>query len=352
MRVRKSRGGALLSTRDEVELAREALSLITSNWRTQAMHVAAKLNLADLLAERPRSPLDLASATNTNAQALRRLLAALCSIGICTEEDDGSFAITPLGRTLSSDARCSVKSWALFWGASGYATWTQLLYSVQTGKSGRERLTGKGGFDHLTGDPEMAALFNQGMVELTRLTGMEVPRAYDFTGKRVMDVGGGYGALLAEILATYPTATGVLFDMDHAISTARTRFQARGLADRCEFVSGDFFTSIPAGADVYCMKSVIHDWNDEDAARILRTCRKAMTGSTRLLLIERVMPERLENGPEDQVFAQADLHMLVALAALERTEAQYAALLQTAGLKLLRAIRTASAFQILEAGAT
>jgi orsellinic acid C2-O-methyltransferase len=338
-----------LNTHDEAELARHAISLITSNWRTQAMHVAAKLNLADLLADGARTHVDLANVTNTNASALRRLLAALCSIGICSEESDGSFAITPLGRSLASDARCSVKSWALFWGSFGYATWTKLLYSVQTGKSGRALLTGKEGFDHLASDPELAALFNQGMVELTRLVGLEVPRAYDFAGKRVMDVGGGYGQLLAEILSAYPSATGVLFDMEHAISKAREQFAARGLAGRSDFLSGDFFTSVPAGADVYCLKSVIHDWNDQDAIRILKACRQAMSPAARLLLIERVMPERLEKGAADEVFAQADLHMLVALAAQERTEAEYAALLHAAGLKLLRAIRTASAFQVLEA---
>lgn len=339
-----------MSTQDEVGLARQALSLITSNWRTQAMHVAAKLDLADLLANGPRSHLDLAQITNTNPPALRRLMAALCSIGVCHEEPDGAFSITPLGRSLASDAPCSVKSWALFWGSSGYATWTQLLYSVQTGKSGRARLTGMEGFEHLATDPAMAALFNQGMVELTRLVSLEVPRAYDFTGQRVMDVGGGYGQLLAEILTAFPSASGVLFDMEHAISQAREQFAARGLADRCDFITGDFFTRIPGDADVYCLKSVIHDWNDPDAIRILKTCRQALRPTARLLLIERVLPERLENGAEDQVFAQSDLHMLVALAAQERTQAQYAALLEAAGLTLLRAIRTQSAYQILEAG--
>jgi SAM-dependent methyltransferase/predicted transcriptional regulator len=340
----------LNTTTDEVELAREALSLITSNWRTQAMHVAAKLDLADLLAKGPRTHTDLANVTNTNAAALRRLLAALCSLGVCTEEDDGRFAITPLGRTLSSDARCSVKNWALFWGVSAYPSWSNFLYSVQTGKSGRELLTGQKTFAHLSSDPHIAALFNQGMAELTRLVSIEVPRAYDFAGKRVMDVGGGYGQLLAEILTAYPTATGILFDMEHAIPKAREQFAARGLADRCQFVSGDFFTSVPAGADVYCLKSVIHDWNDEDSIRILEALRHVMTPKTRVLLIERVMPERLQTSPEDQVCAQSDLHMLVALAAQERTQAEYEALFAAAGMKLLRPIRTPSGFQILEAG--
>ncbi len=334
----------------EVELAREALSLITSNWRTQAMHVAARLDIADLLAKGPRTHTDLASVTNTNAAALRRLLAALCSLGVCIEEDDGRFAITPLGRTLASDSRCSVKSWALFWGVSAYPSWSNFFYSVQTGKSGRELLTGQKTFQHLSSDPEIAALFNQGMAELTRLVSMEVPRAYDFAGKRVMDVGGGYGQLLAEILGAYPTATGVLFDMEHAIPKAREQFAARGLADRCELVSGDFFSRVPAGADVYCLKSVIHDWNDEDSIRILTSLRRIMTPGTRVLLIERVMPERLQNAAEDQVFAQSDLHMLVALAAQERTQPEYEALFAAAGMKLLRPIRMASGFQILEAG--
>jgi len=334
---------------DEVELSRQALSVITSNWRTQTMHAAAKLDLADLLAKGPRTHEDLAQATGTHAPSLRRLLAAMCSLGLCIEEPSGTFAVTPFGRTLASDSRCSVKSWAIFWGSSGYATWTQLLYSVETGKSGRALLTGKEGFSHLAEDPAMAALFNQGMVELTRLVAIEVARAYDFRGKRVMDVGGGYGELLAQILAANPDASGVLFDMPHAISRAREQFAARGLAGRSEFLSGDFFSSVPAGADVYCLKSVIHDWNDERALLILRACRQAVKPAARLLLIERVLPERLQNTPEDQMFAQSDLHMLVALAAQERTEAQYAALLQASGFELRQATPTRSGFTMLEA---
>jgi ubiquinone/menaquinone biosynthesis C-methylase UbiE len=166
-----------------------------------------------------------------------------------------------------------------------------------------------------------------------------------------MDVGGGYGELLAQILAAYPTAQGVLFDMPHAISRARDHLAGRGLAERCEFLSGDFFASVPGGADLYVLKTVIHDWPDDRARDILRTCLRAMAPGARLLVIERLMPERLEPSAENRGLARVDLHMLVALGAQERTLAQMLELLNSAGFRQVRRIGTPSEFQILEAQA-
>jgi orsellinic acid C2-O-methyltransferase len=164
-----------------------------------------------------------------------------------------------------------------------------------------------------------------------------------------MDVGGGYGELLAHILSVYPTAQGVLFDMPHAISKARDHLAGRGLQGRCEFIAGDFFASVPSGADIYLMKTVIHDWPDDKARDILRTCRRAMQAGARLLIIERLMPERLEPSLENQALARVDLHMLVALGAQERTVNEMLALLGSAGFERVRRIGTDSEFQILEA---
>jgi ubiquinone/menaquinone biosynthesis C-methylase UbiE len=311
--------------------------------------VTARLGIADLLAAGPRSAEDLAAATGADAPALRRLLSALGSVDICRQRDDGCFEMTPLGALLGTNVPCSVRSWALQWGGEAWQVWANLLHSVRTGQSARALITGSAGFAHLERDPQAAEVFNQAMVDVTRLAAVDLAEAYDFAGQRIVDVGGGYGELLAQILKAHPTAQGVLFDMPHAISRARAHLAGRGLDGRCEFVSGDFFVRVPAGADLYVLKTVIHDWPDEKAREILRTCVRAMAPGARLLLIERLMPERLVPSAQDRALARVDLHMLVALGAQERTEAGMRALLNSAGLDPVRRIGTPTEFQILEA---
>jgi ubiquinone/menaquinone biosynthesis C-methylase UbiE len=327
------------------------LELVNGNWIAQACYVTARLGIADLLAAGPRTAEDLAAATGAHAPALSRLLGALGSVDICRQRADGAFEMTRIGRTLQTAAPCSMRAWTLQWGGEAWRVWANLLHSVMTGESARALVTGDTGFAHLERDPQAAQIFNQAMVDLTRLAAMDIAQAYDFAGKQVMDVGGGYGELLAQILISQPSARGVLFDMPHAISKAREHLGGRHLESRCDFVAGDFFAGIPSGSDVYVLKTVIHDWADDQARAILRTCRSAMAPDARLLVIERLMPERLEPSAENRALARVDLHMLVALGAQERTQAQMQALLQAAGLKTLRRIETASEFQILEASA-
>ena len=340
-----------MNSNDDTAAARQLLALINGSWIAQACYVTARLKIPELLAAGPRSAEDLAAASGTDAAALRRLLGALGSADICHQGDDGRFEMTRLGQLLRADAPCSVRAWALQWGGEAWQVWANLLHSVKTGQSARALITGDEGFEHLERDPEAAQIFNQAMVELTRLAALDIARAYDFAGKRVMDVGGGYGELLAQILTAYPTAQGVLFDMPHAISKARDHLAGRGLDGRCEFVTGDFFASLPPGADVYLMKTVIHDWPDDKAQDILRTCRRAMAPGARLLIIERLMPERLEPSAENRALARVDLHMLVALGAKERTQNEMLALLGSTGFGAVRRIGTGTEFQILEAQA-
>jgi orsellinic acid C2-O-methyltransferase len=349
MRRRDGMSGATLSVANDTAHARRLLDLINGNWVTQACYVAARLEIADHLAAGPRTAEDLAAVVGADAPALRRLLSALGSIDVCRQRDDGAFEMTAMGALLASSAPCSMRAWALQWGGEAWQVWANLLHSVRTGQSARALMTGGSGFGHLERDPEAARIFNQAMVDLTRLAALDIARAYDFSGLRVMDVGGGYGELLAQILSAHPTAQGVLFDMPHAISHAREHLAGRGIDGRCEFVSGDFFLSVPAGADVYMLKTVIHDWPDAKARDILSTCRGAMAAGTRLLIIERLMPERLEPSAENRGLARVDLHMLVALGAQERTLAEMLALLKSAGLSNVRRIPTQSEFQILEA---
>src|SRR5262245_13214127 len=339
-------------TRNDSEmLERELIELIGSSWKTQAIYVAAELKIADYLADRPRTAGELAALINVNAPALHQLLRALTTIEICNELADGTFAIARLGALLVSGAPHSLRSWAMWWGSQSWPVWGQLLYSVKTGRSARTLLLGTDGFAHLAHDPASAEVFNQAAVELTRVVAKEIVRAYDFTQfTRIVDVGGGCGELLAHILQAAPEARGVLFDLPHAIHQARDHLNGRGTASRCDFIAGDFFEAVPAGGDVYILKNVIHDWNDESSRRILDNCRAVLDGA-KLLLIECLLPNRLTTSTEHQAAARSDLHMLVALAAKERTEAEFQALLNSAGLRVARVFPAGPTISLIEATA-
>lgn len=331
------------------DLAGKLRQIIDGMWMTQATYVVAELRVPDLLATGPKSADELARATECHTPSLRRLMRALVTLELCKEREDGSFELTPMGSLLRSDAEDSVRSWAIFRGKYHWSTWGNLLYSVKTGESARQLLTGTEGFEHLERDPERAAVFNRAMVELTRLVSREVARTYDFSGiRRIVDVGGGHGELLAAILAAYPQMRGVLFDLAHAIETARQHLEQAGVAERCELATGSFFESVPGGSDAYLLKSVIHDWNDERSIAILKTCREAMAPGAKLLLVERIMPERIEASPPHQSVAQSDLNMLVGPGGRERTEAEFRALLSSAGFRLVRILPTGPNSGIIE----
>jgi hypothetical protein len=327
------------------------MELVTSSWMAQAAYVAAELRLADLLANGPLSVERLAELTGANAPTLGRLLRALTTIDICRQLTDGSFEMTAMGSLLAGDDPESLRAWTLWWGKHLWPVWGQLLYSVRTGQSARKLLLGTDGFEHLQNDPEAAAIFNRAAAELTRLAAERIVRAYDFSGMvRIVDVGGGSGQLLTTILQACPATRGVLFDRPHAMEPARERLQQAGLSERCELVAGDFFESIPPCADVYLLKSVIHDWNDEQSRVILENCRRAMpAGTGRLLLMEEMLPDRLDGSPTHQAIVRGDLNMLVALGAQERTEAELRALLESAGFTVSRVIPSGSTFSIVEA---
>jgi SAM-dependent methyltransferase len=328
----------------------QLLSFVTASWMTQAIYVATYLGIPDLLASGAKKSEELAAATNAHAPSLHRLLRALVTIDICIERDDGGFELAPLGSLLRTDAPGSLRSWTLYWGGQLWSTWSHLLDSVKTGESARKLVTGMDGFDRLKADPQSAALFNQAMREGTRLSAVGVVAAYDFSAmKRIVDVGGGYGELLAAILEANPALTGVLFDLPHAIDGAWSHLESHGVASRCEAVAGDFFEAVPGGADAWVLKSVLHDWNDERSQVILGNCARAMNGQGKLLIVERIMPQRLEVSAAHQLIARIDLTMLVALASQERTELQFRTLLAAAAFRVTRILPTSSGFSVIEA---
>jgi SAM-dependent methyltransferase len=335
---------------DTSALARRLLEIVNASWMSQAVCVAAELRLADHLRAGPRTAANLAALTQTDPPSLLRLLRALVTLDICREREDGAFEITPMGELLAADAAGSVQAWAVWWGKHLWPVWGQLLYSVRTGKSARKLLMGTDGFKHLENDPDAAALFNRALAELTRLATDSFVRAYDFSGvKRVIDVGGGYGQLLAAILASNPSLTGVLVDLPHAIDGGRQHLEEAGLAGRCEFVAGDFFQSVPDGGDVYILKSILHDWDDARSRQILESCRRAMKGDARLLIVEQMLPDRLDVSPQHRFIVRSDLNMLVAHAAGERTEAAFREMLTGTGFRVNRIMPAGLTFTVIEA---
>jgi SAM-dependent methyltransferase len=304
-------------------LAARLFDLINAAWTTRALAVAAELRLAETLREGPQEAASIAQAAGCDADALRRLLRALCSIGICDERDDGRFSITPLGALLAEDAPQSLRSWTLQFGRQLWPAWGGLDESVRTGKGLRERSGHAHGFAHLQRDADAAAVFNRAMVEITRIVAADAMRKVDLTGlRRFVDVGGGHGQLLAAFLHRWPQASGVSVDLSHAQAGALLHFEAERLGERAGFVVGDFFSEVPT-ADVLLLKAILHDWNDERCALILRNCRRALGTGGRLLVMDRVLPERLIDEPRHRSLARSDLTMLVGVGGRERTEAQF-----------------------------
>lgn len=266
------------------------IRMIDGYRQAQALHVAATLGIADLLTEGLRRVDELAEATGTDVSALSRLLRALASAGVFAETDDG-FCLTPLATCLRSGVPGSLRAWAVHIGQPYFwQTWGHLLESVRTGKPAFPSLYGMSPWEYREAHPEANAIFNQAMTDLAAGVVDAVVESYDFSGIEVLvDVGGGEGALLAAILAAYPTLRGILFDQPHVVTDAPAVFERVGFAARAEVVQGSFFDAAPAGGDAYLLKSIIHDWDDASAVHILRVCRTAIPASGRLLLVERVI---------------------------------------------------------------
>ena len=259
------------------------LRLVCGHWVGQAVHVAAKLGVADLLEDGPKTPVALAAATGSHPETLHRLLRTLASLGVFAEEADGRFALTALAEGLRTEAPGSLRAYAIFMGEGWHVRpWGELLTSVQTGRPAFHEVFGQDVFEYLGAHPEAASIFNAAMTSRTGQDNVFIIPAYDWPAGTIVDVGGGQGALLTAILGRAPDARGILYDRPQVIEAARGAIDAAGLSDRCRLVAGDFFAEVPAGSDLYLLKRVIHDWDDERAGTILRVCRAAMGPGARL----------------------------------------------------------------------
>jgi len=330
--------------------------LIFGFFPAAAVYVAARLRVPDLLAEGPRSSEELAEATGTHAPSLYRLLRALAYLGILGETESGGFELTGVGELLRSDVPGSVWATSLLFGGEGvWRSWGELLSGVQTGEMVYKRIFGMEPFEDQARDPEQAAMFNRAMSEGTRQTAPGVIEACDFSRfGTLVDVGGGDGTLLAAVLTATPMLHGVLFDTAAGVAQAPERLAAAGVADRCQVLEGDFFQGVPEGGDAYIMKSIIHDWDDERCVTILANCRQAMADGGRVLIIEPVVPARVEPSFAMLGTIMSDLNMLLCTGGKERTEAEFAEILGAAGLRLTGVAPTPppSVYSVIEATAS
>ncbi len=327
------------------------VSMVTAGWVSASLHAVASLGIADLLVEGPRSAEDLARATKASPDPLRRVLRALAAHGVFAEREDGRFEQTELSGFLRGGGVGGLRSYVLMLCSDVISSsWVQMLHSVRTGETAFSKVHGAEIFDYMQHDADFAAVFNQAMTEGSMRMAGEIVDVYDFSRfATIVDVGGGQGWLLSTILAKTPAARGILFDLGHVIEAARPVVADHGVADRCQLVAGSFFESIPSGGNAYIMKWIIHDWDDDDATRILRNVRAVIPSDGSLIIFDRVLPERITAG--DQVLQAGtlmDLNMLVNVTGRERTEAQFRKLLAGAGFRLTSARTTASGLGIVE----
>ncbi len=325
----------------------QLIQMGTASWISAVVYAAAKLGIADHLAAGPRSAVELAGTTRTHAPSLHRLMRTLAGLGILTERDGQRFALTPLGEALKAGAPGSARATLMaFCGPAFWHSWEEILYSLETGKTGFEKTRGMPLFDYLAQHPEEASYFSEAMVGFHGAEPPAVASAYDFSGaETVVDVGGATGNMLAAILSHHATPRGVLFDRPHVVRDAPALLQASGVEERVTIEPGDFFERVPSGGDTYLLSHIIHDWNEDQCLTILGHCRNVITPEGRLLIVETVLP----TGDTPHQGKVQDMVMLVVPGGQERTEAEYASLLSKAGFRLNRVVPTESVVSVVEA---
>lgn len=320
--------------------------MASAYWISQAIHAAAKLGIADVLSDGPKSVDEIANAVEADAASLRRLLRVLSMLNVCRITKSEQVELTRQGKALQSGVSGSLRAMVLTLGELHYKAWGHLCESVQTGHPGFWNVFGSPMFDFLERNSNAGEIFNLAMTDFSAFVAHALLFSYDFSGiKSLVDVGGGYGKLLTSILEVYPCLQGVLVDLPGVIDAANEYIQAHTCRDRCAGLAGDFLKSLPRGGDLYLLSGVIHDWNDEGAERILRNCRTAMRPGGKVLVVECIVPK----GNEPSFSKLLDLNMMVMTGGRERTEQEFRELFCAAGLRLKRLFPTVSPLSILEA---
>jgi hypothetical protein len=323
----------------------QLVQMIVGSWVSRAIYVAAKLQIADHLADGPRSAEKLAEAAGVAPQPLYRLLRALAGVGVFAREADGRFRLNPLAEPLRQGGPESLRALAVLIGEEQDRCWDDLLETVRTGETAFDRLYGRPYFDYLGEHPEQAEIFDAAMTGFSGRAMRAMLDSYDLSGVATLaDVGGGLGSNLTAALGRYPAMRGLLFDQPHVVARARPRLEAAGVAGRCAVEGGDFFEAAPRGADAYLLGHILHDWDDAKAGFILDNLRRAMPAKAKLLLVEYVLPE----GDGAWFGKLLDLAMMAMLGSLERTEAEYRRLFADHGFRLTRVVPTAGDVSVVE----
>jgi O-methyltransferase domain/Dimerisation domain len=323
--------------------------LINGYQVTQAIHVAATLGVADHLGNGSLTSDELALATHTDPRTLYRLLRTLASLDVLREEDGRRFFLTSVGECLRSDAPEPIAGWAAFVGRPyHWDAWSSLLHSVQTGENAFAHVHGTDVWRYRAERPEESKIFDRAMADLTRTTNQALLDAFDFGRfSTIVDVGGGNGAFLAAVLGKHPDVRGVLFDMQHVVAGAVDVLRAAGVDDRCEIVGGSFFESVPAGGDAYVLKSILLDWDDQEAGAILRNCRKAASDMSVVVAIGRILGPPNEDAPGKL----SDLNMLVSTGGYERSTEEFVALFEASGFEMTAVTPSSSGLSLIEGAA-
>ena len=318
--------------------AAAVLQVISNFWAARALYAAAKLGIADLVKDGPKTIEELASETGTHAPSLHRLMRALASTGWFGQDDSGRFGPTPITAGIQTGAPGTLRNFAMAeLGEEHYPAWEDLVFSVKTGEIAFNHVFGMPNWEFWATHPEHAQIFNRGMSEVTAIMEPAIQAVYDFSGfAKIVDIGGGRGTLIASVLRASPKPRGVVLDLPHVIELGRKHIEAQGLKERCELIPGDFFKNVPEGGDAYILKAVLHDWDDDRSIAILKNCHKAMAPHAKVCLIESVIPAN--NRPFLRTLG--DLNMLIMTGGRERTEAEYRALLDAAGFRLNRIVTT------------
>jgi hypothetical protein len=335
----RAKGMAMVLTevtgaKDQPTTAVALFQSITAHHVSSAVHVAARLELADLMADGPRSAVELAEATGTDESSLRRLLRLLVSSGVLTEPRPGEYGLTPVGAHLRTGRDDSLHAFALMMAnPRNQQRWGELAECVRSGSSRVPEEHRGDPFKQMP--PHILKLLGQTMTFFVSHTADAVIGAYDF-GRfgKLVELGAGEGLLISAILAAHPDMRGVLFDLPYMVANARRRLAGHPVADRCDIVGGDFFVSVPSGGDAYLLNNVIHDWDDDKSVEILANCRRQIGPDGRLLLVETRYPERFDDSIASKIVARSDVNMMVNANAKERSVAEFADLLSAAGFTL------------------
>ena len=334
------------ATAKETPAPLQMLQIMSGFWIARCTYILAKLGVADAIKDGPLTADQLAAENGAHGPSLFRVLRALAAVGIVTQDERNRFGATPLSDTLRSDVSGSLRAFAMTeLGEEHYPAWGELLYSVQTGRIAFNKAFGEPVFDFFATHPENARIFNDAMSGMTAQANEALHAAYSFAGiKKILDGGGGHGGLITSILQKNPQMKGILFDSPQVIEGAEPKVAASDIADRCELVGGDFFQSVPPGADAIILKWIIHDWNDEQSVAILKNCHRALPADGKLILVEAVVPETSEMHFSKFI----DLNMLVMTGGRERSENEYRRLYEDSGFKLTRVVPTESPFSVIE----